>query len=149
MNSYHQFCFYHQMHRTEKCPASGSNKCVYTKRGLLWQNDRQMVESQGLDLFNSMFAGEAVFNSVSLFHSCQTFIQTQTKLQPHDLHLHYYTLQLFPSYCYVCNSVCVCVCVCPGKTETSLSLSALSDAAACALDVLTQRMKLWGREQRR
>ena len=47
------------------------------------------------------------FNSTSLSHGCQTFTLTQTKLQPHDPHLPYYILQLFPSYCSLCANVCV------------------------------------------
>lgn len=46
-----------------------------------------------------------------LSRSCQTFSLTQTKLQPHDPHLPYYILQLFPSYSSVCANADVCVCV--------------------------------------
>lgn len=100
-----------------------------------------LIELQGFGLVNSMLAGKlsdktsfpaeragGEKGSVLIARLCLTAALTQTKLQPHDPHLPYYILQLFPS-----TALCVCL---PRDNRDSV-VTALSDAAVYASDVFT------------
>lgn len=144
MNNYHWFCLHHQKYRLENFPVFGSNKCDYTKKRPLMA--KWMVESQGPCLFNLMFAGGAVLIARLCLTAAKHSSWPKPNCKPMILicPITSFSCFLLTVMCgCVCNSVCVCVC--PEKTETSLSLTAASDAAVCASDVFTQRMKWWGK----
>lgn len=87
------------------------------------------------------------FNSMSLSHSCQIFTQTQTKLQPHDPHLPYYILQLFPS-----SSLCVQVCVFAQRKQRLCCHCAVWCSCVCFRCFHTKdeldRWEIWGGAER-